>query len=505
MKRTCLYLVLALPLLFAALPGFAQYTATSIADIQNGVHAANATLQITGVVTAVGAGNHVYIQDAEAIRSGIRCYGGAKITGLAIGDNVTCQGKYIEYYGETEMDFAAEGSITVNSTGNALYSPLTVVGANLPFDLAVDTNPAEDYEGVLVKISNVTMTGDATATGYGMWAGTDDGGTSTVRIDDDYFYPQPLSSFFTLGETYTITGIARYGYDDYKIVPRTAADIVSLAGDSVAPDLTGATFVDLTTVQAVFSEVMGATGLTAAANYSIDGGIGNPSLVTVGGGGDSVTLTVPTLSLNQTYTLTVSNVVDLAGNVIAATGNTATFSTMVPQVTINEVMYDSRTSGLLDVEWVELHNTTTSPVDIGGWTLTDGEGDLVLPAGTIIGATGYLVVSATDAVGIPSAVVVVNPSFALNNSGDGLALFDASLALIDGSTEILFPDLAGGNEGDSVEKINEDFPYTGAASAWRAAIVPALTNPAEYRFASPGRMNNTTPAQTGLNHWVDYR
>jgi hypothetical protein len=227
----------------------------------------------------------------------------------------------------------------------------------------------------------------------------------------------------------------------------------------------------------------------------------------VDSGGDSVTLTVPTLSLNQIYTLTVNNVVDLAGNVIAATGNTATFSTMVPQVTINEVMYDSIAAGLEnpDIEWVELHNTTTSPIDIGGWTLTDGEGNLVLPAGTIIGATGYLVVSATDVVGIPGAVVVVNPSFVLGNSGDGLALFDASLALIDGSTEVFYPDLATGNAGNSIEKINENFPYTGAASAWREATVPALTNPAQYRFASPGRMNNTTPAQTGLDHWVDYR
>lgn len=504
MKRTCLYLVLALPLLCAALPGHAQYIATSIADIHNGVHAVNATLEITGVVTAVGAGNHVYIQDAEAIRSGIRCYGGSKVTGISIGDNVTCQGKYIEYYGETELDFAAEGSITVNSTGNAVYNPLTITGANLPYDTPIDTNPAEDYEGVLVKIFNVTMTLDASGTNrYGMWDGTDDGGTTTVRFDDDYF--TPLSGAFTLGETYIVTGIARYGHDDYKIVPRTAADIIPLSGDAIAPDLTRATFVDLTTVQAAFSEVMGATGLTTVSNYSIDGGIGNPSLVTVDSGGDSVTLTVPTLSLNQTYTLTVNNIVDLAGNVIAATGNTATFSTMVPQVTINEIMYDSRTAGNLDVEWVELHNTTISPIDISGWTLTDGEGDLVLPAGTIIPATGYLVVSATDAVGIPSAVVVVNPSFVLNNSGDGVALFDASMALIDGSTEILFPDLAGSNAGDSIEKINENFPYTGAASAWRAAVVPALTNPAEYRFASPGRMNNTTPSLTGLNHWVDYR
>jgi hypothetical protein len=180
---------------------------------------------------------------------------------------------------------------------------------------------------------------------------------------------------------------------------------------------------------------------------------------------------------------------------------------MVPQVTINEIMNDSISAGLEnpDIEWVELHNTTTSPIDVGGWTLTDGEGDLVLPSGTIIGATGYLVVSATDVVGILGAVVVVNPSFILGNSGDGLALFDASLALIDGSTEVFYPDLATGNAGNSIEKINEAFPYSGAASAWREAIVPALTNPGEYRFASPGRMNNTTPAQTGLNDWVDYR
>jgi hypothetical protein len=124
-----------------------------------------------------------------------------------------------------------------------------------------------------------------------MWHGSDDGGTTRVLFDDDYF--SPLSNALTLDESYIITGIARYSYDYYKIVPRSAADIVSLAGDSVAPELTQAALSDLTTVQAVFSEVMGATGLTAAANYSIDGGIGNPSLVTVDGGGDSVPLPFP--------------------------------------------------------------------------------------------------------------------------------------------------------------------------------------------------------------------
>ena len=68
-----------------------------------------------------------------------------------------------------------------------------------------------------------------------------------------------------------------------------------------------------------------------------------------------------------------------------------------------------------------------------------------------------------------------------------------------------YPDLAAPNAGNSIEKIDEDFPYSGSSAVWREALVQAGVNVSENNFASPGRQNNTSLAQTGLESWSDYR
>jgi hypothetical protein len=376
-----------------------------------------------------------------------------------------------------------------------------VTGAQIAYDTAPDTNPAEDYEGVLVTINGVTMTADSATTGFGMWDGTDDGGANTVRIDDDYF---DLDSVFVVGQTYHITGILRYDWNEYKINPRTALDIVSLVADATPPNVVDVRAVLLSEVVVSFDEVMGATGLTTLTNYSIDNGIGNPNAVSVSPSGDEVTLTVPELTPDVTYTLTVSNIGDQAGNALAT--NQATFSYVIPPVTINEIMYDSLSPGLDDKEWIELYNTTDSPIDLSGWYLSDGEGWLILPAGASIPASGYLVTSETSAINIPGAVIgTASGPFKLGNSGDGVALYDDLGVRIDGDEDVFYPDLAGANAGNSIEKVIERAPYSGSTSIWQEASTPALVNPAEFNFATPGRQNNVLIPVTGVNEWKIYR
>ncbi len=84
-------------------------------------------------------------------------------------------------------------------------------------------------------------------------------------------------------------------------------------------------------------------------------------------------------------------------------------------VRINEV---SSHTDLPDVDWVELHNTTSATVDIGGWFLSDNLDSSMLkqyeiPQGTTIPAMGYLVLEQT-----------VFP-FALSSLGDEVVLSEA--------------------------------------------------------------------------------
>ncbi len=65
-------------------------------------------------------------------------------------------------------------------------------------------------------------------------------------------------------------------------------------------------------------------------------------------------------------------------------------------IIINEVNIHT---DLPDEDWIELYNTTGSPVDVGGWFLSDNTVDLMkyqFPPATMIPAGGYLVITETE-------------------------------------------------------------------------------------------------------------
>ena len=148
------------------------------------------------------------------------------------------------------------------------------------------------------------------------------------------------------------------------------------------------------------------------------------------------------------------------------------------EVVINEIMYDS-VSGI-DEEWVELYNTTSSPIDVSGWCLSDddsfpvnsGEGYLVIPPGTTIAANGYLVLSEVSMIDITCEVVCTQVgAWGLGNSGDNLSLWtsdDGFGIIIDGSLSgPNYPDDSPGALGYSIEKWPEGTDWFNGA--WYAS------------------------------------
>jgi hypothetical protein len=67
-------------------------------------------------------------------------------------------------------------------------------------------------------------------------------------------------------------------------------------------------------------------------------------------------------------------------------------SVLRAQVVINEITPDPGNYDGQGAEWAELYNTGAAPVDVSCWVLSDGEEIIVLPAGTIIPAGGYLLI-----------------------------------------------------------------------------------------------------------------
>jgi hypothetical protein len=96
-------------------------------------------------------------------------------------------------------------------------------------------------------------------------------------------------------------------------------------------------------------------------------------------------------------------------------------------------------------DWVELHNTGETAVDLGGWSLTDDSEPrkAVFPAGTVLPSRGYLLVACRGALdpnaSLPDAAAVAGlpalvAGFGLEQRGETLSLFDAGGNRVDAAT-----------------------------------------------------------------------
>lgn len=103
-------------------------------------------------------------------------------------------------------------------------------------------------------------------------------------------------------------------------------------------------------------------------------------------------------------------------------------------VVINEINYNSNPA-MDPGNWLEVHNPTSTPVDLSGWEIHDADSAFVFPQGTSLAADGYLVV-----VENPFQFFSVFPDvpnflgtlgFALNNGGEKLMLYNPQRCMID--------------------------------------------------------------------------
>ena len=99
-------------------------------------------------------------------------------------------------------------------------------------------------------------------------------------------------------------------------------------------------------------------------------------------------------------------------------------------VVINEVMTHGQGTS---PDWIELHNTTNSAINVGGWFLSDSALDLKkyqIAAGTMIPARGYLVLYADQHFGGAGNPGVTTP-FTLNELGGSVRLTNSNGAATD--------------------------------------------------------------------------
>jgi len=100
-------------------------------------------------------------------------------------------------------------------------------------------------------------------------------------------------------------------------------------------------------------------------------------------------------------------------------------------IVINEVLAHSHAEAS---DWIELYNTTSTAIDIGGWFISDGNDNLFkykIAAGTTIGPNGYLVLYEDRNFGNVSDPGTYEP-FALSENGENLYLSSAQNDVLTG-------------------------------------------------------------------------
>lgn len=149
-------------------------------------------------------------------------------------------------------------------------------------------------------------------------------------------------------------------------------------------------------------------------------------------------------------------------------------------IVINEVQSDNQTTiadgnGQYD-DWIELYNTSDVAVDLGGLGLTDdptAPGKFIFPAGTFIGAKGFLLVWA-DTEPLQGAL---HAPFGLSKTGEELTLYAS-----DGATVLDYLRFGAIDSDSSLGR------FPDGAGEWHSMIYPTP--------GAANRLGATTPTPT---------
>ena len=131
-----------------------------------------------------------------------------------LGDKVTVSGQYTEFYTYSEISLSKADNLTISGT-----APVPAASIVNPADVATNGAKAENFEGCLVEVQDVTVTEPVAM--YGEFKVTGD-----LVVDDLFFLPDPGPNP-AMGKVFaSITGLMAFSFDVAKLSPRTLADLV---------------------------------------------------------------------------------------------------------------------------------------------------------------------------------------------------------------------------------------------------------------------------------------
>jgi hypothetical protein len=181
---------------------------------------------ISGIVTGgtahdfigVGAFQYYIEQPGGGPRSGINIFDRNLVDR---GDEMLIAGECIEYFGATEIEIPDH--VEVLSTGNPVPGPDLVTVATLS-----DTLTGEPWEGVLVRLQNVTVADTVGFDQFGEWQVHS--GPDTLNVDDEAYYPYVPNVGHNLDY---LQGVLDFQFGEHTLQPRNTYDIGSPNGVAV--------------------------------------------------------------------------------------------------------------------------------------------------------------------------------------------------------------------------------------------------------------------------------
>jgi len=285
--------------------------------------------------------------------------------------------------------------------------------------------------------------------------------------------------------------------------PGIQNSVFSTAIETNPPFLESVTIEAPDTLLLCFDESMNPAEMVNLGKYQMNNGINIGSAIAQGPDFVCVRLVLSqSLQPDITYTLTVRDAVDCAGNVNENPQSIAVVLGREPvtfDVIINEMMPDpSPVVGLPESEYIELFNRSEKNFNLDGWTVTNGSTTGTLPS-YVLSPGAYVILVPEDELPLFDGFDrVVSPSSwpSLVNRGDNLGLRSPSGVLLDTLeyVEDWYRDPDKDNGGYSLERINpEEFDCPSAAN-WIASDSPEGGTPGAINSVFSDLPDTTPPA-----------
>ncbi len=301
-------------------------------------------------------------------------------------------------------------------------------------------------------------------------------------------------SFFGFECVFTSTRADKFSFDDISISTELEEQ-----DDDVPPTVANVETVDAPTIRVTYSETVDPSGAVNVSNYLISNDVGNPSQIVLKSDRTVELILDADLVSGNVYQLSIANIQDLAGNMMAPVSYTFAFGApddaVFKDVIITEIFADpSPPVSLPEVEYVEIYNRSNKALQLEGWTISDPSSKGTLGK-HILQPHSYVILAGTGAEQFASSgdVIKVTGFPSLNNSDDVLTLRSATGTMIDSlAYGNWYRDSAKQSGGWSLELIDPE-NICAESENWAASESPAGGTPGQQNSILAEKPDLTGP------------